>query len=82
MKNVQEIIREGVRRSDINLKELSLAIGRNHAYMQQYLERGVPREFPVQLLPKIAEILDIPLGDLVDKDLLHRSEERRVGKEC
>ena len=31
------------RRPDLDLKNLSLAIGRNHAYLQQYLMRGSPR---------------------------------------
>jgi len=34
------------RRPDLDLKNLSLAIGRNHAYLQQYLMRGSPRELP------------------------------------
>src|SRR4026209_538941 len=34
------------RRSDLDLKNLSLAIGRNDDYLQQYLMRGSPRELP------------------------------------
>src|SRR5947209_2139423 len=29
-----------------DLKAISLAIGRNHAYLQQYLKKGVPRHLP------------------------------------
>ena len=43
------------RRPDLDLKSLSLAIGRNHAYLQQYLMRGSPRE-----LPELASRLSSP----------------------
>ena len=43
----------------INLKQLSLALGRNHAYLQQYMKRGSPQTLPEEVRYKLAELLDI-----------------------
>ena len=34
------------RRPDLDLESLSHAIGRNRAYLRQYVMRGAPRELP------------------------------------
>lgn len=48
----------------INLKQLSLALGRNHAYLQQYMRRGSPQTLPEEVRYKLAELLDIDEGIL------------------
>lgn len=45
------------RRPDLDLKNLSLSIGRNHAYLQQYLMRGSPRELPEAARHGLAALL-------------------------
>lgn len=52
------------RRSDLDLKNLSLAIGRNHAYLQQYLMRGSPRELPESARHGLAPLLGVSPDDL------------------
>ena len=52
------------RRPDLDLKNLSLAIGRNHAYLQQYLMRGSPRELPEAARHGLAPLLGISPDDL------------------
>jgi SOS-response transcriptional repressor LexA len=52
------------RRSDLDLKNLSLAIGRNHAYLQQYLMRGSPRELPESVRHGLAPLLGVSPDDL------------------
>lgn len=47
------------RRPDLDLKNLSLAIGRNHAYLQQYLMRGSPRELPEAARLVLAPLLGV-----------------------
>src|SRR4029450_11807661 len=49
---------------DLDLKNLSLAIGRNHAYLQQYLMRGSPRELPEAVRHGLAPLLGVSPGDL------------------
>jgi phage repressor protein C with HTH and peptisase S24 domain len=43
----------------LSLSELSLKIGRNHAYFQQFVKRGVPHRLPEQVRGRVAEILAI-----------------------
>jgi hypothetical protein len=50
------------------LKELSLAIGRNHSYLQQFIMRGTPKVLPEAEREAIAAILRIPADDLRDMD--------------
>jgi len=52
------------RRPDLDLKNLSLAIGRNHAYLQQYLMRGSPRELPEAARHGLAPLLGVSPDDL------------------
>lgn len=52
------------RRPDLDLKNLSLAVGRNHAYLQQYLMRGSPRELPEAARHALAPLLGISPDDL------------------
>ena len=52
------------RRPDLDLKNLSLAIGRNHAYLQQYVMRGSPRELPEAARHALAPLLGLSADDL------------------
>jgi SOS-response transcriptional repressor LexA len=52
------------RRPDLDLKNLSLAIGRNHAYLQQFLMRGSPRELPESARQGLAPLLGISPDEL------------------
>lgn len=44
MDEVRRYIREAVEAKLTTYKDLSAAIGRNHAYVQQFVERGTPQE--------------------------------------
>jgi SOS-response transcriptional repressor LexA len=43
----------------LSLSELSLKVGRNHAYFQQFIKRGVPNRLPERVRGQVAEILGI-----------------------
>ena len=43
----------------ITLKQASRAIGRNNAYLQQFLHRGTPRRLPQDVRHRLAAFLDI-----------------------
>ena len=53
---VMELIQQ--RRTD--LKKASLAIGRNAAYLQQYLYRGIPKTLPEDAREALAAFLGVP----------------------
>lgn len=56
-----------------NLKSLSLALGRNPAYLQQFITRGSPRVLPETLRHRLAAMLDI------DERVLRHDEESDDG---
>jgi SOS-response transcriptional repressor LexA len=43
----------------LSLSELSLKVGKNHAYFQQFIKRGVPNRLPEKVRGRVAEILGI-----------------------
>jgi hypothetical protein len=43
----------------ITLKQASRAIGRNNAYLQQFLHRGTPRRLPEDVRHRLAAFLDM-----------------------
>lgn len=48
----------------MDMKQLSLALGKNHAYVQQFLTRGIPARLKEQDRRKLSELLDIPENEL------------------
>ena len=49
----------------VTLKQASRAIGMNEAYLQQFLERGAPRELPERVRYKLADFLGISQDKLI-----------------
>jgi phage repressor protein C with HTH and peptisase S24 domain len=43
----------------LSLSELSLKVGKNHAYFQQFIKRGVPHRLPEEVRGRAAEILGL-----------------------
>jgi phage repressor protein C with HTH and peptisase S24 domain len=43
----------------LSLSELSLRVGKNHAYFQQFIKRNVPARLPEEVRGRVAEILSI-----------------------
>jgi phage repressor protein C with HTH and peptisase S24 domain len=43
----------------LTLSDLSLQVGKNHAYFQQFIKRGVPARLPEEVRGRVAEILKI-----------------------
>ena len=52
------------RNRGLTFKELSIAIGRNQAYLQQFVRRGSPRNLPEATRRELASILGVPETDL------------------
>lgn len=56
------------RQPPTDLAKLSRAVGRNHAYLQQYVKRGVPRRLPEEVRYQLAELLNVHHRELLDED--------------
>jgi len=68
-----EIIREKLRKRivELNLKygAISKKLGRNHAYIHQYITRGVPEQLPYELRVPLAALLGWQEKDLRVNDI-------------
>ena len=61
---VRKRIRQLIGEKHLDLKSLSLALGKNHAYLQQYLERGIPKELNERSRMLLAEQLEVDEAEL------------------
>ena len=60
----RERLSELLRRKEVSMKGASAAIGRNPAYLQQYLTRGSPRVLARRQAEVLARLLDCGPGEL------------------
>ncbi|MCS0459503.1 S24 family peptidase [Rhizobium favelukesii] len=59
MDRIRKLIADRIDERHLDYKEVSEALGYNHAYIQQFLKRGVPNQLKEKDLRKLAEILDL-----------------------
>ena len=64
MDPIRDFIAKTLKERGLTMKEASQALGRNHAYLQQFLERGVPASLPEGVRGALASLLQ------VEEDLL------------
>ena len=59
MDEARSVIVSQVAKLGLSLSELSLSVGKNHAYFQQFVKRGVPRWLPEEVRGRVAKILNV-----------------------
>ena len=64
MDAVRQLILNRASELERPLSELSLKIGRNHAYLQQFIRRGVPVDLPEKVRGPLAAELKVPENSL------------------
>ena len=57
--DVREFLRGKLSERGLSMKEASERIGRNHAYLQQFLERGIPAVLPEEARERLADVLGV-----------------------
>ena len=62
-------VRAALEAAGLTLKQASRALGRNDAYLQQYLYRGSPRQLPESLRLRLAAIAGVGADAFLDDDL-------------
>lgn len=62
----RKILLDAIDSHGMDLKSLSLRVGRNHAYLHQYINKGSPRTLPEDVRDTLAEILGIDAASLRD----------------
>jgi hypothetical protein len=68
MDKVRELIDRTVVERGHTLKSASLAIGRSHSYLQQFIKRGIPRNLPERDRRKLAALLHVLEAELRSDD--------------
>lgn len=61
---VRQLVRRRLDELGLNMREASMKLGKNHAYLQQFLERGVPRALPEDVREQLAALLGCTEGEL------------------
>jgi transcriptional regulator with XRE-family HTH domain len=64
MDHVRQLIEAKVKELDLDLSSLSQSMGRNHAYLQQFLRRGVPAELKERDRAALAPLIGVNPDDL------------------
>lgn len=63
---MRELIQAKIEEKRVSLASVSRAIGKNHAYLQQYLERGIPKRLPEEVRSALARYLGISESVLLE----------------
>jgi len=66
--SVQELVERRLTELGITRKSASEHVGKNHSYIQQFLERSVPKKLPEQVRYRLAELLKVDEADLRTPD--------------
>lgn len=64
MDHVRRTILKRLKERNLDMKAVSLEIGKNHAYLQQFIERGVPAKLKEDVRSRLSEVLDISEHEL------------------
>lgn len=82
---IRKLVKDTLAWRQISLREASLAIGRNAAYLQQYIERGIPAELPEKIRESLAEFMnvsdDVLKYDSKASEIYLRLKNKRVAEE-
>jgi len=64
MDTARDLIVSRIKELGLTLSDLSLQVGKNHAYFQQFIKRGIPARLPEEVRGRVAQILKIDERDL------------------
>ena len=57
---VRQLIRTKLAERHLNMSSVSKKLGKNHAYLHQFLDREIPAQLPELVRGQLAEILEVP----------------------
>lgn len=62
--HVRQLVLNRIKELSLNMREVSISLGKNHAYIQQFIERGVPASLKEDVRDELAKILQVSADDL------------------
>jgi SOS-response transcriptional repressor LexA len=57
---VRQLIRNALAERRLKMSDVSKSLGKNHAYLHQFLDRGIPARLSEDVREKLADILQVP----------------------
>jgi SOS-response transcriptional repressor LexA len=78
--SVRQLIRTKLAEHHLNMSSVSKKLGKNHAYLHQFLDRGIPAQLPELVREQLAEILQVPEALLKGQGVVRGSGGGRVGR--
>jgi phage repressor protein C with HTH and peptisase S24 domain len=76
--DIQALVKRRIEELGLNMSQVSLRLGRNRAYIHQFVERGIPKRLPGTARSQLAEILQIDEGQLVPPGVRWAAPVRQV----
>lgn len=58
--DVRQLIRDTLLQRHLNMSAVSKMLGKNHAYLHQFLDRRIPAQLPELVREQLAKILQVP----------------------
>lgn len=74
MSQVHDLIRSKIEERGLDLKAVSLAMGRNHAYLHQFLTKGVPKKLDEDDRHELAKLLGVREIDLKEPSFVNEQK--------
>jgi len=63
----RNLVKTTCKEKGVSMRKLSLTVGKNAAYIQQFIENGSPKRFPFVTAVQIADVLGLPVYTFVSK---------------
>ena len=63
----RNLVKTTCKEKGVSMRKLSLTVGKNAAYIQQFIEKGAPKRFPFVTAVQIADVLGLPVYTFVSK---------------
>jgi phage repressor protein C with HTH and peptisase S24 domain len=77
---VRQLIRTTLAERHLNMSSVSKKLGKNHAYLHQFLDRGIPAQLPELVREQLAGILQVPEAQLKGGALVRGSAAARAAR--
>jgi SOS-response transcriptional repressor LexA len=67
---VRQLVRLALSERRLKMSDVSKSLGKNHAYLHQFLDRGIPARLPEGVREQLAMILQVPEAQLKGEGVL------------
>ena len=80
MDEVRRLVRDKSKELEITFADMSIAVGKAHSFISQFLKRGIPKYLPEEVRHKLAKVLGVSEELLRGRDLNGQIEISPIAK--